>query len=72
MLTASVIWKSANGADPFGWNDLLAFWSPVVTSFASIAVVAFPTFRTIGLQDRKTTRDGCAALAIPHAFSPLS
>jgi hypothetical protein len=38
---------------PFAWNPLLAFWSPVVTLFAWILIIAFQMFRTTGSQDRK-------------------
>ena len=37
---------------PFSWNGLLAFWSPVVTFFAWIVVMAVLMFRAIGSQDR--------------------
>jgi hypothetical protein len=36
---------------PFAWNGLLAFWSPVVTFFAWIVVMAVLMFRAIGSQE---------------------
>ena len=36
---------------PFAWNGLLAFWSPVVTFFAWMIVMAVLMFRAIALQD---------------------
>lgn len=37
---------------PFAWNGLLAFWSPVVTFFAWVVVMAVLIFRAIGLQEQ--------------------
>jgi hypothetical protein len=37
---------------PFAWNGLLAFWSPVVTFFAWITVMAFLMFKAIRLQEQ--------------------
>jgi hypothetical protein len=36
---------------PFAWNGLLAFWSPVVTFFAWMIVMAVLLFKAIALQD---------------------
>ena len=36
---------------PFAWNGLLAFWSPVVTFFAWIVVLAVLLFKAIASQD---------------------
>jgi hypothetical protein len=36
---------------PFAWNGLLAFWSPVVTFFAWMIVIAVLLFRAIASQD---------------------
>ena len=36
---------------PFAWNGLLAFWSPVVTFFAWMIVLAVLLFRAIASQD---------------------
>jgi hypothetical protein len=36
---------------PFAWNGLLAFWSPVVTFFAWIIVMAVLLFKAIASQD---------------------
>lgn len=40
---------------PFSWNGLLAFWSPVVTFFAWIVVMAILMFRAIAAQDKIAT-----------------
>jgi hypothetical protein len=36
---------------PFAWNGLLALWSPVVTFFAWMIVLAVLLFRAIASQD---------------------
>jgi hypothetical protein len=43
---------------PFSWNGLLAFWSPVVTFFAWIVVMAILMFWAIGSQDKIATNTG--------------
>jgi len=43
---------------PFSRNGLLAFWSPVVTFFAWIVVMAILMFRAIGAQDKIATNPG--------------
>jgi hypothetical protein len=40
---------------PFAWNGLLAFWSPVVTFFTWMIVMAVLMFRAVGLQDEMGT-----------------
>jgi hypothetical protein len=45
---------------PFAWNGLLAFWSPVVTFFAWIIVMAVLLFKAIASQDE--TRSATLAL----------
>jgi hypothetical protein len=39
----------------FAWNGLLAFWSPVVTFFAWIVVMAVLLFRAISQQEAEAT-----------------
>ena len=40
---------------PFAWNGLLAFWSPVITFFVWMLVMAVLLFRAIAQQDDRRT-----------------
>ncbi|WP_155927629.1 hypothetical protein [Mycolicibacterium sp. CBMA 234] len=47
---------------PFSWTGLLAFWSPVVTFFAWIVVMAVLLFKAISKQEQQPDVDAEAAL----------